>query len=75
MSEASGGGGRAEMERWIVQKSIEDDAFRQRLLEDPKETLEGGARDAAARRGAGGGRGGDGRHHLPGASQHPDGGR
>ena len=38
MSEASGGGGdaRAEMERRIVQRSIEDDAFRQRLIEDPK---------------------------------------
>ena len=29
------------MERWIVQKSIEDEDFRQQLLEDPKETLEG----------------------------------
>jgi hypothetical protein len=41
MSEASGGsGGRAEMERRIVQRSIEDDAFRQRLIEDPKGALE-----------------------------------
>ena len=41
MSEASGGtGGRAEMERGIVQRSIEDDAFRQRLLEDPKGAVE-----------------------------------
>ncbi len=41
MSEASGGtGGRAEMERTIVQRSIEDDAFRQRLLADPKAAVE-----------------------------------
>jgi hypothetical protein len=41
MTEASGaGGGRAEMERTIVQRSIEDEEFRQRLLDDPKGTLE-----------------------------------
>jgi hypothetical protein len=42
MTEATGGGGggRAEMERRIVQRSIEDDAFRQRLLEDPKAAVE-----------------------------------
>ena len=41
MSEARGGtAGRAEMERRIIQRSIEDDAFRQQLLENPKETLE-----------------------------------
>ena len=42
MSEASGGGGdaRAEMERRIVQRSIEDDAFRQRLTEDPRAAVE-----------------------------------
>ena len=37
MSEASG---RAEMERRIVQRSIEDEAFRQRLLADPQAALE-----------------------------------
>ena len=37
MSEASG---RQEMERRIVQRSIEDDAFRRRLIEDPKGALE-----------------------------------
>jgi len=37
MSEASG---RAEMERRIVQRSIEDDSFRQRLIEDPKGAVE-----------------------------------
>jgi hypothetical protein len=37
MTEASGGGGgRAEMARSIVQRSIEDEEFRQRLLEDPR---------------------------------------
>jgi hypothetical protein len=40
MTEASGGGGRAEMERTIVQRSIEDEDFRQRLLADPKGALE-----------------------------------
>ena len=41
MSEAPGGGtGRAEMERSIVQRSLEDDSFRQRLLGDPKATVE-----------------------------------
>ena len=37
MSEATG---RQEMERRIVQRSIEDDAFRQKLIEDPKGALE-----------------------------------
>ena len=38
MTEASGGGGRAEIERRLVQKSIEDEEFRERLLADPKGT-------------------------------------
>ena len=37
MSEASG---RAEMERRLIEKSLEDDDFRQRLIEDPKGTVE-----------------------------------
>jgi hypothetical protein len=37
MSEASG---RQEMERRIIQRSIEDEAFRQRLLADPHAALE-----------------------------------
>jgi len=37
MSEATG---RQEMERRIVQRSIEDEAFRQRLIEDPKGAVE-----------------------------------
>jgi hypothetical protein len=37
MSEASG---RLEMERRIVEKCLRDDAFRQRLLADPKATLD-----------------------------------
>ena len=41
MSQASaGGGGRAEVERRIVQRSLQDDAFRQKLLDDPKGTVE-----------------------------------
>ncbi len=39
MTEAAGSA-RAEMERRIVQRSIEDDAFRQQLLADPKATVE-----------------------------------
>jgi len=37
MSEAVG---RAEMERRLVEKSLQNDAFRQRLLEDPKAAVE-----------------------------------
>lgn len=33
-------GGRTEMERRIVQRSLEDDAFRQRLLADPRTAVE-----------------------------------
>ena len=41
MSQASAGGGkRAEIERTLVQRSMEDEDFRQRLLDDPKGTLE-----------------------------------
>ena len=40
MTEASGGGGRAEVERRLVQRSLQDEDFRQRLLDDPKGTLE-----------------------------------
>jgi hypothetical protein len=40
MSEASAGGGKcAEMERSLVQRSIEDEDFRRRLLDDPKGTV------------------------------------
>lgn len=39
MTEASGGG-RAEMERRLVERSLEDGAFRQRLLSDPKAAVE-----------------------------------
>jgi Nitrile hydratase, alpha chain len=37
MSEASG---RQQIERRLVQRSMEDEEFRQRLLEDPKRTVE-----------------------------------
>ena len=37
MSEAAG---RAEMERRLIQRSLEDDAFRQELLGDPKSAVE-----------------------------------
>ena len=39
MTEAAGGG-RAEMERRLIEKSLKDDAFRQRLLADPKAAVE-----------------------------------
>ena len=39
MSEAAGGG-RAEVERRLVERSLQDEDFRQRLLDDPKGTLE-----------------------------------
>jgi hypothetical protein len=62
ITEASGGDGRAEMERRLIQRSLEDGALRQRLLDDPWAT--------AARRGAHGGRGEDAGYRLPRASQH-----
>ena len=37
MSEASG---RTEMESRLIQRSLEDDAFRQRLLEDTRAAVE-----------------------------------
>ena len=41
MTEASGAlGRRAEVQRSIVQSSLEDEDFRQRLLEDPKAAME-----------------------------------
>ena len=40
MSEASGGSGRAEMERRLIEKSLQDEAFRQRLIEEPKVAVE-----------------------------------
>lgn len=39
MSEATGGG-RVEMERRLIERSLADDAFRQRLLADPKAAVE-----------------------------------
>jgi hypothetical protein len=37
---AAGGGGRAEAERTLVQRSLQDEDFRQRLLDDPKGSVE-----------------------------------
>ena len=41
MADAAGGSSRrAELERKLIQRSLEDEDFRQRLLDDPKGTLE-----------------------------------
>jgi hypothetical protein len=40
MTEAAAGGGRAEVEGRIIQRSLQDESFRQRLLEDPKAAVE-----------------------------------
>jgi hypothetical protein len=53
MTEASGGSSRAEMERRLIQRSMEDEGFRRRLLEDPRRAG-AGERAARGRRGAGG---------------------
>ena len=39
--------GRAEMERSIVQRSLQDEDFRQRLLDDPKGSCGAGAGEPA----------------------------
>jgi hypothetical protein len=39
MTEAAGGG-RAEIEGRLIQRSVEDDAFRRRLLEDTRAAME-----------------------------------
>ena len=40
MTEASAGGGRAEIERRLVETSLQDESLRQRLLADPRGALE-----------------------------------
>ena len=40
MTESSGGGGRAEVECTLVQRTMEDEDFRQVLLDDPKGAVE-----------------------------------
>jgi hypothetical protein len=40
MTEASSGSSRAEVERRMINRSMEDEEFRQRLLDDPKGTIE-----------------------------------
>jgi Nitrile hydratase, alpha chain len=39
MTEAAGGG-RAEVERRVIEKSLRDESFRQRLIDDPKGVVE-----------------------------------
>jgi hypothetical protein len=39
MTEAAGGG-RVEMERRLIERSLQDESFRQRLLKDPRATVE-----------------------------------
>ncbi len=36
----SEGSNRAEMERRLIEKSLQDESFRQRLIEDPKGAVE-----------------------------------
>ena len=40
MTEAGSGSGHAEIERRLVQRSMEDEDFRQRLLDNPKAVVE-----------------------------------
>jgi hypothetical protein len=40
MTEATGGGGRAEVEGRLIQRSLAEEVFRQRLLDDPKAAVE-----------------------------------
>jgi hypothetical protein len=40
MTDATGDGDRAAMEQRIVQRSLEDDSFRQQLLADPRAAVE-----------------------------------
>ena len=40
MTDASAGGSRAEMERRLIERSLRDEPFRQRLLDDPKGAIE-----------------------------------
>jgi Nitrile hydratase, alpha chain len=40
MTEATGGDSRAEMERRLINRSLQDEPFRQRLLVDPKGTIQ-----------------------------------
>jgi hypothetical protein len=40
MTEGPAGGGRAEMEGRLIQRSLEDESFKQRLLEDPRAVVE-----------------------------------
>ena len=40
MTEATGGASRAEMERRLIDRSLQDEEFRQRLLAEPRAAIE-----------------------------------
>ena len=40
MTEAEAGGGRAEIERRLIERTLQDESLRQRLLADPKAAVE-----------------------------------
>ena len=40
MTESAAGGGRSEIERKLIHRSVEDESFRRRLLDDPRATVE-----------------------------------
>ena len=40
MTEATSGGDRSEMERRLIERSLQEEDFRQRLLDDPKGAVE-----------------------------------
>ena len=40
ITDASGGGSHAEMERRLIERSLQDESFKQRLLDDPKGAIE-----------------------------------
>ena len=69
VSQAAAGGGRAEVERRLVKRTLEDEDFRAEAACGPQGNRGAGAREAAARGRSGKGGRGERRHHLPGASQ------
>ena len=49
MTEAGTGGGRAEIESRLIEKGLQDESFRQRLLTAPRAAVEEKTRDTFAR--------------------------